>query len=131
VLKVQHKPIKRSSLGSKRKEQRNRREPWSGAPNCPVCHLTVFGAPGAVHSEHLTFGFLRAHSAIIHRTVRCASGVTAIQRNGRLQKREQYAQKSEQALEAHRTVNNTCPVPHRTVRCDMKSALQRSESSEP
>jgi hypothetical protein len=68
---------------------------------------------------------------LAHRTVRCASGVTAIQRNGRLQKREQCAQKSEQASEAHQTVNSTCPVPHRTVWCDMKSALQRSESSEP
>jgi hypothetical protein len=55
---------------------------------------------------------------VCHRTVRCTSGVTAIQRNGRLQKRgcratmrEQCAQKSEQSTEVHRTVNNACPVP--------------------
>jgi hypothetical protein len=30
---------------------------------------------------------------------------------------EQCAKKSERTSEAHRTVNSTCPVPHRTVRC--------------
>jgi hypothetical protein len=36
------------------------------------------------------------------------------------------AQKSEQAQEAHRTVNRTCPVHHRTVRWPHLSELQRS-----
>jgi hypothetical protein len=36
---------KKIKLGFKRKEQRNRREPWSGAPDCLVCHRTVFGVP--------------------------------------------------------------------------------------
>jgi hypothetical protein len=39
-------------------------------------------------------GFSHAHSAIIHRTVWCASGATTNSRNGRLQKgltEEQYA----------------------------------------
>jgi hypothetical protein len=65
--------------------------PWSGAPDCPVCHRTVSGAPGPYNSELATFGFLQRHPAIIHRTVRCAtglsgapSGATALQRNGRL-----------------------------------------------
>jgi hypothetical protein len=31
-----------------------------------------------------------------------------------------------QPSEAHRTVNSTCPVQHRTVRCHKKSKLQRS-----
>jgi hypothetical protein len=30
---------------------------------------------------------------------------------------EKYAQKLEQSPEAHRIVNSTCPVRHRTVRC--------------
>jgi hypothetical protein len=38
------------------------------------------------HSELATFGFLELPSAIIHRTVRCASGATANCTNGRLQK---------------------------------------------
>ena len=109
---------KRTKLGFKIKGAKEPRVPWSGAPDCPVGH----------------------------RTVQCTSGVTAIQRNGRLQRtpcnatvREQCAQKSEQSSEAHRTVNSACPVPledkasngqklpnpngwvmwlaHRTVRC--------------
>jgi hypothetical protein len=37
------------------------------------------------------------------------------------------AQKSEQAQKAHRTVNKTCPVHHRTVRWPSCQKLQRSE----
>jgi hypothetical protein len=33
------------------------------------------GAPGTVQSELFTFGFLRCRSAIIHQTVRCATGL--------------------------------------------------------
>jgi hypothetical protein len=42
-----------------------------------VCHRTVSSAPGRIAFELFTFGFLRRSSAIIHRTVRCASGATA------------------------------------------------------
>jgi hypothetical protein len=45
--------------------------------------------------------------------------------------RGQFAQKSEQAQKAHQTVNSTCLVQHRTVRCHQKSKLQRSKSSKP
>jgi hypothetical protein len=38
----------------------------------------------------------------------------------------QFAQKSEQHQKAHRTVNSTCPVHHRTVRWPRLSELQRS-----
>jgi hypothetical protein len=65
--------------------------PWSGAPDCPVYHRIVFGAPPDSNSELLTFGNSGGRSAIIHwtvqwstgqcpvahRTVRCASGATA------------------------------------------------------
>jgi hypothetical protein len=102
-----------------------------------VCHRTVSGTLGSYNSELLTFGFLRPRSAIIHWTVRCTSGATASQRNGRLQRspatvacnatlHEQFAQKSEQPPEAHRTVHSTCPVRYRTVRCHKKTKLQRS-----
>jgi hypothetical protein len=64
--------IKRSKLGFKR----NRREPWSGAPDCPVCHRTVSDAPGPYDSELAAFGFQKRRSAIIHRTVRCAIGLS-------------------------------------------------------
>jgi hypothetical protein len=59
---------------------------WTGAPDCPVCHPTVFAAPCPYEDEPVTLEFLQAHSAIIYRTVRCASGATAKSRNGRLYK---------------------------------------------
>jgi hypothetical protein len=34
--------------------------PWSGAPDCPVCHRTVSGAPGPYIVQLSTLGFLRA-----------------------------------------------------------------------
>jgi hypothetical protein len=40
--------------------------------------------------------------------------------------RGQFAQKSEQLPEAHRTVHSTCPVRHDTIRCHKKTKLQRS-----
>jgi hypothetical protein len=47
---------------------------WSGAPDCPVCHRTVPGAPEPYKVQAATLGFSQARSAIIHRTVRCATG---------------------------------------------------------
>jgi hypothetical protein len=47
---------------------------WSDAPDCPVCHQTVSGAPGPYNPKLATLGFSPACSAIIHRTVRCATG---------------------------------------------------------
>jgi hypothetical protein len=53
--------------------------PWSSAPDCPVCHRTVYGAPPdsvrctrGLPTELLTFGKIQRRSAIIHRTVRCS-----------------------------------------------------------
>jgi hypothetical protein len=58
--------------------------PWSSAPDRPVCHQTVSGAPPdsvwctrVNQLELFTFGFPRRSSAIIHRTV---SGAPAEQR---------------------------------------------------
>jgi hypothetical protein len=95
--------------------------PWSGAPNCLVCHRTVSGAPGPYKVQLSTLGFLRVCSAIIHRTVRCATGLSGAPVEQRLfgatvdcKRRgsdEQCVQKSEHSSEAHRTVNSVCPVP--------------------
>jgi hypothetical protein len=87
-------------------------------------------------SELATFGNSGGRSAIIHRTVRCTtglSGVPAEQRlhraNGRLQRAVnalQCTQKSEQSQKAHRTVNSDCPVHHRSVRWPRRQKFQRS-----
>jgi hypothetical protein len=42
----------------------------------PVAHRTVFGALGHRASEQATLGNSLARFAIIHRTVRCATGVS-------------------------------------------------------
>jgi hypothetical protein len=117
-IKVQHKPIKRLKLGFKFKRAKEPSVPWSGSPDCPVCHRTVSNAPGPYNLKLATLGFLQERSAIIHRTVRCSSGATATSRNGRLQKlknkmnsEEQCAQSQSRPSEAHRTVNSACPVP--------------------
>jgi hypothetical protein len=50
--------------------------PWSGAPDCPVCHRTVSGAPPdsvrctrKLQAEFFTFENFQRRSTIIHRTV--------------------------------------------------------------
>jgi hypothetical protein len=120
--------------------------PWSGAPDCPVHHRTVSGAPpGSVrctrdsNSELLTFGNSGSPSAIIHWTIRWRTGLSGVpaeqlllRANGRLQKALnalQCAPESEQSQMAHRTVNSGCPVHHRTVRWPRRQKLQRSESN--
>jgi hypothetical protein len=58
--------------------------PWSGAPDCPVHHRTVFGAPGPYRVQTATLGFQPARSAIIHRTVRRATGMSGAPAEQRL-----------------------------------------------
>jgi hypothetical protein len=122
----------------------NRRLPWSGAPDCPVCHRTVFNAPpNSVpctrenHSEIINFGFLELPSAIIHWTVRCStrlsgvpSGVMAttlmVDCKSEHEQCRLRAQSQSRHQMVHRTVNKTCPVHHRTVRWPTCQKLQRS-----
>jgi hypothetical protein len=121
--------------------------------NSAIIHRTVRCTPdmsGAPRKSGLrnspASGIHFSSSAIIHRTVRCTpncpvytglSGVTAGQRlilaptatcvalNAR-----QRAQRSDTPMLAHRTLNNTCPVRHRTSRRAQKSELQRSEPND-
>jgi hypothetical protein len=96
-----------------------------------VCHRTVSGAPGSYNSKLATFGFQKRHSAIIYRTVWCATGLSGapaeqrlasatIDCNGRLEAtvRGQFAQKSEQppegAPDSEQCLSGVapdCPVP--------------------
>jgi hypothetical protein len=136
VPKVQHKPIKRSKIGFKRKEQKKpkRTLAWrtglSGVPPDSV------RCTRAVQAGVLTFGFLRRLCAIIHRTIQCdttLSGVPSratvasatVDSNGRLTQRTVRAE-SEQRQKAHRTMNSDCLVHHWTVRWPRLSELQRS-----
>jgi hypothetical protein len=87
VPKVHNKPIKRPKRIQRKRAKVSRSVPWSGAPDCPVCHRIVSGAPPDSvrctrdsNSELLTFGNSGGRSAIIHQTVRCASGATTTSR---------------------------------------------------
>jgi hypothetical protein len=87
-------------------------------------------------TELATFGNSGSHSAIIHRTVRCASGVTATQRQWSSARNHKCAivracarRSQDRRQKAHRTVNSDCPVHHRTVRWPRCQNLQWSESN--
>jgi hypothetical protein len=124
VSKVHNKPIKRPRKGSNKESKRQ--------PKCSLVWRTGQSGvpPDSVrctrepNSELLTFENSRSRSAIIHRTVRCSTGLPGVpakqlllRTNGRLQKTLnvlQCAQKSEHAQKAHRTVYRTCPVAQKT-----------------
>ena len=109
--KVHNKPIKRPKKGSNKESKRQPKGTlvWriglSGVPPDSVRCTRVLNA------EVATFGKLGGRSAIIHRTVRCASGAMATSRttvdcnafNARLR-----AQRIEHAREAHPTVYRPC-----------------------
>jgi hypothetical protein len=138
VLKVQHKPIKRSKLGFKRKEQKKPKRTlvWrTGLSDVPPDSVWC---PGSYDFKLATFGFLESRSAIIHRTVWYASGATALVQWSTATDtcksatvRGQFVQSQSSRQKAHRTVNSACPVRHRTVRCPKMLELQRSKPSEP
>jgi hypothetical protein len=109
------KPIQRLKRVQEERSKGNRSAPWSGAPDCPVHHRTVSGAPGKIDFKLFTFGFPRRTSAIIHRTVWCATGLSdapaeqrSSARNGRLCKANNANQMSEQTVRGA----PDCPVPH-------------------
>jgi hypothetical protein len=106
---------------------------------CPgLAHRTV-RCTREPNSELLTFVNSGSRSAIIHRTVRCSTGLSGapveqrlLRANGRLQRAVnalQCALKSEQSQKAHRTVNSDCPVHHRTVRWPRRQKLQWSNTN--
>jgi hypothetical protein len=85
---------------------------------CSVCHRTVFGAPGPYRIKLGSLGFFQRRSAIIHRTVRCATGL--------------YGAPAEQRLPAQRsTTTNTCErYSARTVRAEVRAAIRGAPDSE-
>jgi hypothetical protein len=98
-----------------------------------LAHRTVSGAPGPYRVQPATLGKIQARSAIIHRTVRCATGLSGESagngypaRNGRLCKSVQCSYSATQKSEQEVRGAPDCPVWHRTVRCHKKTRLQRS-----
>jgi hypothetical protein len=133
VPKVHNKPIKRPRKGSNKESKRQ--------PKCALVWRTGLSGvpPDSVrctrepNSELATFRNSGSHFAIIHRTVRCASGATATSRqlssaeNIKCATVRACARRSQSRREkANRTVYRTCPVHHRTVRWPRCQKLQRS-----
>jgi hypothetical protein len=58
-------------LGSTKGQRSNQRLLWSGAPDCPVCHRIVSGAPEDFSSNSSPSGNFQSQRTKIHRTVRC------------------------------------------------------------
>jgi hypothetical protein len=104
---------------------------WTGAPDCPVCHRTVFGAPCPYKDEPATLGKTEPRSAIIHQIVRCANRATTTRSNGRLQKpltKEQWRTVHVDSEPQSQRRTGQCPVWHRTVRYRKRAKFQRSTS---
>jgi hypothetical protein len=126
VPKVQHKPIKRSKLGFKKKGAKE----TEGCPGlahwtircatgqCPVHHGTMSGAPGWINSNSPPSGFWKSHSAIIHQTVQCSTGLFGVPAEQRLQRNGRLQWKSEKLYSA------------RTVRAEVRVAPEGAPDSE-
>jgi hypothetical protein len=99
--------------------------------NSTIIHRTVSGAPRKSGLRNSPASGIRfGCSAIIHRTVRCNCGATTTSRQrspATAINARQSTQKSGTRVVAHRTINSTCPVRHRTSRRAQKTELQRSK----
>jgi hypothetical protein len=88
-----------------------------GAPDCPVCHRTVSGAPGSYRCQLATLGKMEACSAIIHRTVLCATTLSDEPAEQRLPAPIVDSAKCYSALQCHDRSQSAEVRGHRTVRC--------------
>jgi hypothetical protein len=118
VPKVHNKPIKRPRKNSNKKSKRQ--------PKCALVWRTGLSdaPPDSVRctreldSKLLTFGNSGSSSAIIHRTVRCSTGLSGapaeqrlLRANGRLQRQlMRYSARRSQSRARRRTGQSTGPV---------------------
>jgi hypothetical protein len=132
VPKVQHKPIKVQERVQTKRAKDNRRLPWSSAPDCPVCHRTVSCAPpDSVRCTRVdqlqlaSFRFSGSHSAIIHRTVRCSTGLSGVAPDCLVCQAEQRLPAPTVACNATGTVNSV-----RTAHAELEQAPKGAPCSE-
>jgi hypothetical protein len=93
---------------------------------CGLAHRTVFGAPGPHKIEPATLGKTKAHSAIIHRTIQCATGLSGEPAEQRLSARNSRLCQLNSAATVPCRSQSRKSEGHRTVRCRKKTKLQRS-----
>jgi hypothetical protein len=135
VLKVQHKPIKRSKLGFKTKEKKKPKRTlvWrtelSGVPPDSV------RCPGPYSFKLATFGVPLCYNSPDCPVCQRSNGYRAQQSTPTVSYNVNSARtihpESEQRQKAHQTVNSAYPMPHQTVWCSKMLELQRSKPSEP
>jgi hypothetical protein len=102
----------------------------SGAPDCPVVHRTVSGAPGWPERTGRSREFHRRRTAIIHRTVRCAPDCPVSQRSaGPTVGRTIYA--GHVAEPTARRGHRTCPVRQRLSGCQRSAAPIKERNRAP
>jgi hypothetical protein len=121
-------------MGSTKRARDNRRLPWSGAPDCLVCHRTGSGAPPdsvrctrELQAELFTFGNSQRRFAIIHRTVRCTNGQCPVPLG-------RATLNSPASNFRSAIIHRTCPVSQRSngyftpmVDCNALNARQRAQ----
>jgi hypothetical protein len=95
-------------LDSTKEQRGNRRHPWSGAPDCPVCHRTCPVHQRDSDSNSPPSGISRGDSAIIHRTVRCTPDMSGAPRKVGLRNSP-----------ASGFLPRRSAIIHRTVRCNL------------
>jgi hypothetical protein len=98
-------------------------KPTEGYPG--LAHRTLFVVPPdsvrctrEINFELLSFGFLESHFAIIHRTVRCCTGLSGVPAEQRLQRNSRLQRKPEKRYSAW------------TVRAEVRAALEGAPDSE-
>jgi hypothetical protein len=106
-------------------ERRRKGECWlctanrlsrSGAPDCPVVHRTVSGAPGCLDPKTPLSGIRRRRTAKIHRTVRCAPDCPVSQRSARVNGRPRILRTTRGQANGRKGAPD-CPVCTGHVRC--------------
>jgi hypothetical protein len=96
-----------------------------------IIHRTVRCSNGTRLRNSPASGFHEGCSAIIHRTCPVCTGLSSASSEQRLLRANGYLQRIKCApIPAHRTLNSSCPVCHRTSRRAQKSELQRSDSND-
>jgi hypothetical protein len=98
----------------------------NGVPDCPVRHQTVSSAPGPYRCQPATLRNSRARSAIIHRTVWCATGLSSEPASNDYLAPTFDSAKCYSGLQCHDRSQSSEVKGHRTVRCRKKTKLQRS-----
>jgi hypothetical protein len=102
--------LKDQVLGSTKEQRGNRRQLWSGAPDCVRCTR-------GLQLKLVTFGKFQRRSAIIHRTVRCTPDSVQCSKEERPQELASFG-KLQRLL---RYNSPDMSGVHRTVRCDNRA----------